>query len=639
MRVSTSFFAQRGLANMLEQQKRLSDIQQQVATGKRIIRPSDDPTGAAQILRLEQAVASTEQFQRNADAALNRLTLEETTLSSVEESLLRIREIAVQASNSTLSTSDRSALAQEVRERLDELIAFGNTRDANQEYLFAGNMVSTRPFAKAADGTFVYSGDQGQRALQISTGRQIADSDSGDNIFVNIKNGNGTFQINETATNTVVPGFYTTATSDGNNATPTENTVTAIAGTDGGAGGEQFILRIDGVGAVDVTFGAGETVATPAIAAELDSDLATFIAGSGGAYSITSGSLSGGDLVLAKADGTSITFDTSTSTLTGVAASVTESETTAGVTANAPTDTAFTMSVDGTQFFTKAAGVGVTVTAAELDAALTAFVAGSGGAYTIDSGSIAGGNLVLSKTDGTTVSMTIDSNFSNPAGAFSGNLVSGGNVGNGVFQIGQVIDPTAYVVETYTISMVTNGNNQLAYNVVGSVSGTIIPASPLDPVLNAPAYTSGGTIEFNGIQTGITGTPVAGDSFTVSPSTTQDMFSTVQKLVNAMETSAVTPSEQSDIFNTINQSLSEIDLAFDNVIRVRTNVGARLKTIEDQSSVNDSFRIEMTSTLSKVRDLDITEAAVELQSRLISLEAAQTTYTRIQGLSLFNFIR
>ena len=66
-------------------------------------------------------------------------------------------------------------------------------------------------------------------------------------------------------------------------------------------------------------------------------------------------------------------------------------------------------------------------------------------------------------------------------------------------------------------------------------------------------------------------------------------------------------------------------------------MGARLKTIDDQININEDFKIEMTTTLSKVRDLDIAGAAVELQSRLIALEAAQTTYTRIQGLSLFDY--
>ena len=742
---------------MLEQQKRLSDIQLQVATEKRILRPSDDPTGASQILRLDQAIASTQQFQRNADAALNRLTLEETSLSGVEGSLQRIREIAVQASNSTLSTSDRSALAQEVRERLNELVSFGNTRDANQEYLFSGNMVTTKPFAQSADGSFVYSGDQGQRALQISTGRQIADSDSGNNVFVNIKNGNGSFQINETASNMVVPGFFTTAASDGaaavQNDTIASGAHTTTTGTAGTGG--TYAITVDGVIAASITKAANTPATTVAAGVFTNSvqgvgqtysldvdginvisstnvtvtaaDIDTALAGAAGTALNTAGvtftgTAAGNDLVFSRADGVAFNVDvtndatsggfagadfatgTNANTNAGTAiASVTAAEidaqlaantvalNTAGVTftgsattgdlvfsradgvafntlvtnnflgmpggfttttdfsvgthpinngsAAVPVaDTAFTMSIDGTQFFTKAAGVGVTVTAAELDTALNTFVAANSATYKIESGSIATGNLILSKADKTSVTLSIDSNFSNTAGSFSGKLQSSKNTGTGVYQIGNVVDPSAYVVETYTINFVTNSNNNLAYNVVGSVSGQIVPVPPQDAVLDAPDYSDGGTMEFNGIQTGISGTPDVGDSFTISPSETQDMFTTVHNLITAMETEAITPSDQSDIFNGINTALSEIDLAFDNVIRVRTNVGARLRTIEDQSIVNDSFRIEMTATLSEVRDLDITEAAVELKSRLISLEAAQSTYTRIQGLSLFQFI-
>jgi flagellar hook-associated protein 3 FlgL len=403
MRVSTAYFTQRGLSSILEQQKRLSDIQQQVSSGKRILRPSDDPTGAAQILRLEQAISVTNQHQRNAENALNRLTLEESTLDSVQDSLIRIREIAIQGTNSTIDNVDRKALAQEVRERLNELVSLANTMDANQEYLFSGYKVTTKPFTQAADGTFTYSGDQGQRALQISSGRQMMDSDSGNDVFVNVKNGNGTFQTNANALNN----------------------------------------------------------------------------------------------------------------------------------------------------------------------------------------------------------------------------------GTGVFDVGQVVDPTAYVSDTYTITVGGTPGN-LTYGVSGVASGVVIPAGT--------AFSSAGTIQFNGLQTGITGEPVAGDTFTLSPSTTQDIFTSVNKLVTALETTTSSPAGQSDILNLINPALSEIDLAFDNVTRVRTGIGARLKTIDDQINVNEGFKIEMATTLSKVRDLDIAEAAVELQSRLISLEAAQTTYTRIQGLSLFDHL-
>ena len=411
MRVSTAYFTQRGLTSILDQQARLADMQEQISSGQRISKPSDDPTGAAQILRLEQALSVTSQYQRNADNALNRLTLQESTLDSVQDSLIRIREIAIQGANPTINNSDRQSLAQEVRERLNELVSLANTKDANQEYLFSGYKVTTKPISQAADGTFQYDGDQGQRALQISSGRQIKDSDSGSDVFINIKNGNGTFQT-------------------------------------------------------------------------------------------------------------------------------------------------------------------------------------------------------------------------------SANIA---NTGTGVFNVGQVVDLSSYVAETYTISLVTNGSGNLGYNVVGSTSGQLIPSLPQNLVTDAPDYSDGGSIQFNGIQTGITGAPVVGDSFTITPSTTQDMFSSVQKLVTALETTINNPAGHSDFLNMFNSTLSEMDLAFENITRVRTSVGARLKTIDDQININEDFKIEMTTTLSKVRDLDIAGAAVELQSRLIALEAAQTTYTRIQGLSLFDY--
>jgi flagellar hook protein FlgE len=277
---------------------------------------------------------------------------------------------------------------------------------------------------------------------------------------------------------TVAPGAYTAAVSDGNNATPTVNTVTAIAGTDGGAGGEQYILTIDGVEAANVTFAAGNTVATGAIATELDSDLATFIAGSGGAYSISSGSLSGGDLVLAKADGTAITFDTSTSTLTGVAASLTESQTTAGVTANPVTDTAFTMSIDGSQFFSEVAAIGGTVTGAELDTALTSFIAASGGAYSIASGSFATNDLVLSKADGTDAAITIDSNFSGTAGSFGGALTSTN---------GTPVTPTnIWDAYTFVDGTQVGGPDTLTFSTAGTLT------TPAGGTVNIAAFTPAG---------------------------------------------------------------------------------------------------------------------------------------------------
>jgi len=636
MRISTAFFTQRGLTSMLEQQGKLAEIQEQVASGKRLLRPSDDPTASAQIIRIEQTLALTTQYQRNANAVVNRLSLEESVLDNVQDSLLRIREIAVQGANSTLGNTDRLALAQEVRERLNELLSLANTRDANQEYLFSGYQSTTRPFSQSADGSFIYSGDQKQRSLQISSGRQIADSDSGNKVFVDIKNGNGTFKVDAKSINVVAPGFYTAAVSDGTAAVAAAYTATNTlpASFDFSTDQVSFDVSVDGGGPQTVTLNVNTA------------NQATFLAVVNAQLTGATASVNGSNQLVITSDTPGAASAIAVSTFDGdidgnttaISDFATGTTTTPGAAAIPPTDTAFTMSIDGTQFFTEAAAIGGTVTAAELDTALTAFVAASGGAYSIESGSIATGNLLLSRTDGNSVALTIDSNFSQTSGAFSGALTANVNSGTGTFDVGQLIEPTAYVAETYSINMVTNANGNLAYNVVGSISGQLIPPTSQNPIDDAPEYNSGASIQFNGIQTGITGEPVVGDVFVIEPSKSQDMFTSIHQLVLALETSVENDVGKTDVFNEINTAISEIDLAFDNVTRVRTSIGARLKTTEDQISVNESFSIEMTSTLSGVRDLDLAQAITELQSRLASLEAAQATFTRIQNLSLFQFL-
>src|SRR3990172_2686413 len=118
MRISTAQMAQSGLKAILEQQSKLAKTQLQVASGKRIVTPADDPAGAAKILDLNQAAGVTDQFQNNIGAARQRLQLEEGTLTSAGDLLHRVREIALQGNNDTQNKETRTDLAHEVRERL-----------------------------------------------------------------------------------------------------------------------------------------------------------------------------------------------------------------------------------------------------------------------------------------------------------------------------------------------------------------------------------------------------------------------------------------------------------------------------------------------------------------------------------------
>lgn len=191
MRISTFQLYQQGVNAMLDQQASLAKTQQQLATGKNLLAPSDDPAAATRVLELGQLIDVNTQYQRNADTATTRLTLEESVLDQTGNLLQRVRELAVRANNGTMSAGDRTAIAIEVRTRLDELLQAANSKDASGEYLFGGFQSKTVPFSDTGSGNFSYNGDQGQRVLQIGPTRKVATSDSGDSVFMGIDDGAG----------------------------------------------------------------------------------------------------------------------------------------------------------------------------------------------------------------------------------------------------------------------------------------------------------------------------------------------------------------------------------------------------------------------------------------------------------------
>jgi len=191
MRLSTSQIFQQAVTVMQTKQAELAKTQLQLATGQKILSPSDDPAAATRILDLNQVIDTTTQFQRNSDYAVSRLSLEEAVLSDVGNLLQRARELSVRANNDTLSAGDRNAIAVEIRTNIDALIQLANSQDADGGFLFAGFKTDTEPFIGDGIGNFSYEGDQGQRSLQIGARRQISVGDSGDEVFMKIDDGSG----------------------------------------------------------------------------------------------------------------------------------------------------------------------------------------------------------------------------------------------------------------------------------------------------------------------------------------------------------------------------------------------------------------------------------------------------------------
>jgi flagellar hook-associated protein 3 FlgL len=178
--------SERAVAAMLDQQNKVSTTQLQLSSGRRVQSPADDPASAARILDLSGAIERNQQYQNNGDRAQARLEREEAVLIGVGNLLQRANELTVQGNNDVLGESDTQAIAAEMRQLLNELFSLANTRDSNGEYLFSGYQSNTRPFEKIPGVGFNYLGDLGQRMLQISPDRQIADGNQGYEVFMDI---------------------------------------------------------------------------------------------------------------------------------------------------------------------------------------------------------------------------------------------------------------------------------------------------------------------------------------------------------------------------------------------------------------------------------------------------------------------
>jgi flagellar hook-associated protein 3 FlgL len=199
-RVSSNFLASRVAQDIVQKQQNLANIQEQISSGKQVNRPSDEPAYAARILDMNEATSKLDQYNRNASAAEAQLVLEETALTGVTNSLNRIKELALSANSGAVDDYSRSAVNAEVKLRLDELYEFGNSRDSFGNYLFGGSNSQTPPFAKQSP--VIYTGGDETYDLAVSNGRKVQTTDSGKDVFMRIRNGNGNFAVSSDIGNT-----------------------------------------------------------------------------------------------------------------------------------------------------------------------------------------------------------------------------------------------------------------------------------------------------------------------------------------------------------------------------------------------------------------------------------------------------
>lgn len=233
MRVSSNQIFETALLGVTRNQGDLYKLQSQLSSGRRILTPADDPVASAQALVVAQSQNLNTQYIDAQGNAKSQLVSIEGQLSSLTDLLQNVRERLVQAGNATLSAADRQAIGTELQTRLEALVGLSNATNGSGDFMFSGFMSGTRPFAvDPATNAVGYFGDSGERKLQVDSSRQMSTSVAGDDLFMRIRNGNGTFQV-QTGGNQLSPPLINqgTATVDAGSVTDLSAWRAAMADT------------------------------------------------------------------------------------------------------------------------------------------------------------------------------------------------------------------------------------------------------------------------------------------------------------------------------------------------------------------------------------------------------------------------
>lgn len=208
MRISTQHIFNLATNRMAETNQAIYKTQEEISTGKKVQTAADDPVAAVRINHLTSYLSTIEQYEKNITTAENNLSLEESTLDSINNLLQRLEELAVQAGNTaTLTTVEYNAIASEVESRTDELLSLMNTQNSNNDYIFAGFKSDSPAFTGDLLSGFQFQGDEGQLSIQIDKNTFVSSSDSGKSLFVDVPSEHPTARASVPSTNRASPAI------------------------------------------------------------------------------------------------------------------------------------------------------------------------------------------------------------------------------------------------------------------------------------------------------------------------------------------------------------------------------------------------------------------------------------------------
>lgn len=186
MRVTNNMIYRQSYEGMEKNNQRYLEVNRKINEQSNIVKPSDDPVGAAQVMQYDAKNKLLTQYQTNATLAKNSLEYQEVSMDSLNSLLDKSRTLIIQAENSSNAQADVDAIAKELELMTLSMVDLMNSKSSDGSYIFAGANSKSPPFELQADGRYVFNGDEGQRHTQLSERVSIAVTDSGKGLFQDV---------------------------------------------------------------------------------------------------------------------------------------------------------------------------------------------------------------------------------------------------------------------------------------------------------------------------------------------------------------------------------------------------------------------------------------------------------------------
>ncbi|MBD1381391.1 flagellar hook-associated protein FlgL [Metabacillus arenae] len=182
MRVTQGMLANNAMRNLSRSYQMLGKYQDQMNTGKKIQRPSDDPVVAMKGMFYRTNLTEIEQYKRNLTESYQWMENSEGGIEHAQQVVHRVRELLVQAKNGTNSPEDLKSIEVEINQLKEDLIGVANTQVAGR-YIFNGTKTDQPAISKNSDGSYTYHFESSDFMVEVSKGVQLKSNVDGLNAF------------------------------------------------------------------------------------------------------------------------------------------------------------------------------------------------------------------------------------------------------------------------------------------------------------------------------------------------------------------------------------------------------------------------------------------------------------------------